>query len=76
MKKKYYLAMWEIDTDGDDYLLMETKEFSTRRKAIDFSKSLNLNVGTANTYIELCGADYDEEDVCVDTYVIETLQRN
>lgn len=76
MKKKYFLAMWGIDDNGDDYLLMETKEFDTRRKAIDFSKALNLNVGTANTYIELCGADYDEEDVCVNTYVIEMLKRN
>lgn len=76
MKNKYYLAMWEIDTDGNDYLLMETCEFNTKKKAIDFSEKLNLYVGTANTYIELCGADYDEKDICVDTYVIETLKRN
>jgi hypothetical protein len=76
MKKKYFLAMWGIDDNGDDYCLMQTKEFDTIRETIDFSKLLNLHVGTADTYIELCGADYDEEDVCVNQYAIEVLQRN
>lgn len=76
MKKKYYLAMWVIDTNGDDYLLMETCEFNTKQKAIDFSEKLNLNVGTFNTYIELCEADYGKENTCIKTYVIEILQKN
>lgn len=76
MKNKYYLAMWEIAIDGDDYLLMETSDFETREDAIKFSELLNINVGTANTYIELCIASYDSSDTCVYSYVVETLKRN
>lgn len=75
MKNKYYLAMWGIDTNGNEYLLMETYDFDTKEEAIEFSKMLNVDVGCPyKIYLELCCAVYCEEE-CIDSYIIETLNR-